>query len=103
MTEQEVAIKVDTFPFQRHGTLKGRLVQISADSTDHELYGPSYTAIVETPGDDPRVWSFSVEGERRRLEAGMTVTAEIIIGRRRIIMFFLSPIIKTLDESVSLR
>jgi len=35
-----------------------------------------------------------------RLLAGMTVTAEIKVGRRTVISYFLYPLIRGLDESI---
>jgi len=37
------------------------------------------------------------------LEAGMSVTAEIKVGKRRVIEFFIYPIIRYLDEGLSVR
>ena len=37
------------------------------------------------------------------ITAGMTLNAEIEIGKRRIIEFFVYPIIKSIDEGVSVR
>lgn len=39
--------------------------------------------------------------ERRK--AGMSVTAEIKVGKRRVIEFFIYPIIQYLDEGLSVR
>lgn len=44
-----------------------------------------------------------VEGKERYLEAGMSVTAEIKVGKRRVIEFFIYPIIRYLDEGLSVR
>ncbi len=44
-----------------------------------------------------------VEGKERYLEAGMSVTAEIKVGKKRIIEFFIYPIIKYLDEGMNVR
>lgn len=47
--------------------------------------------------------TINVEGEERYLEAGMSVTTEIKVGKRRVIEFFIYPIIKYLDEGMSVR
>ncbi|MGK5093615.1 HlyD family efflux transporter periplasmic adaptor subunit [Deltaproteobacteria bacterium TL4] len=104
--DMEVALKVETFPFQKYGTLPAVLRQVSADSTEHPQFGQVYQLIVGRPEaknaqQDP--WHFSVQNEDRFLSTGMNVTAEIKTGKRRVIMFFLSPLIKTLDESLSIR
>ena len=101
----EVALKVETFPFQKYGTLPAILSKISADSTEHPQYGQVYQAIIRKlktfEKEDP--WTYTVHGRSRKVSIGMNVTAEIKTGKRRVIMFFLSPLIKTLDESVSIR
>ncbi|MBF0240163.1 MAG: HlyD family efflux transporter periplasmic adaptor subunit [SAR324 cluster bacterium] len=102
----EVALKVETFSFQKYGTLPAVVDQISADSTEHPQYGQVYQLILRRPPDwsgegDP--WTFRIKGEVRNVSIGMNVSAEIKTGKRRVIMFFLSPLIKTLDESVSIR
>ena len=45
-------------------------------------------------------------GTRRKLTpiiSGMSLTAEIKVGKRRIIEFFVYPIIKYLDEGIKVR
>ena len=41
-----------------------------------------------------------VSADPVRLLPGMTVTAEIKVGRRTVISYFLYPVIRTLDDSV---
>jgi len=44
-----------------------------------------------------------VEGVATPIATGMSVTAEIKVGKRRIIAFFIYPLIKYLDEGISVR
>lgn len=44
-----------------------------------------------------------VEGVKTAITTGMSVTAEIKVGKRRIIEFFIYPLIKYLDEGMSVR
>ncbi len=44
--------------------------------------------------------SIWVDGREEKLLPGMQVTAEIIIGQRRIIEYFLAPLQQHLQESV---
>lgn len=94
----ETAIKVDTFEFQKYGMLRGRLLQIARDSMEDEQLGVIYEAYVE-----PLETILQVDGKATPLTTGMTVSAEIKVGQRRIIEFFLYPLIKYLDEGVSVR
>ena len=47
--------------------------------------------------------SMMVNGKNVHIVPGMTVSAEIKTGERRIIEFFLEPIIRYADESLKLR
>ena len=93
-----VAIKVDTFDFQKYGTLEGTIRQIDKDSRDDEKLGPVYTAYIE-----PKQHALKVDGHWQNLSSGLSVTAEIKTGKRKIIEFFIYPLIKHLDEGMSVR
>ncbi len=104
----EVSLKVETFPFQKYGTLDGLVKHISADSIEHETFGWVYQVHIVKPVDRPPPpgadpWAFPVGGRFRPVSTGMNVTAEVKTGKRRVIMFFLDPLVKTLDESLSIR
>lgn len=43
------------------------------------------------------------EGKEENIRTGMTLTAEANVGKRRIIEFFIYPLIKYLDEGMSVR
>jgi hemolysin D len=44
-----------------------------------------------------------VGGRKEQLKLGMTVTAEVKVGKRRIIEFFVYPLIKYMNEGMSVR
>lgn len=92
------AIKVDTFEFQKFGMLQGTLTQIAQDSFEDKELGLVYEAYVE-----PAQTTLLVDGVASPITTGMSVTAEIKVGKRRIIEFFLYPLIKYLDEGTSVR
>lgn len=96
--EQEVAVKVDTFPFQKYGALKGEIVHISPNAYLDEKLGYVYKVkiIIEKP-------YLELNGLRYDIVPGMEVTAEIKTGKRRVIDFFLEPLVKYIDESIKLR
>lgn len=93
-----VAVKVDTYDFQKYGTLKGQVAQIDKDSRDDQKLGPIYTVYVT-----PLQHSLLVEGKRQYLSSGLSLSSEIKVGKRRIIEFFIYPLIKHLDEGMSVR
>lgn len=94
---QEVFLKVDTFPFQKYGYLYGELMHISPDAFDDEKLGPVYKAKVKIRSNE------SSRGVAIHLVPGMSLTAEVKTGQRRIIEFFLSPIMKSVEEGFKLR
>lgn len=93
-----VAIKVDTFEFQKFGMLQGKLLQVAQDSIEDKDLGLVYEAYVE-----PLQTTLLVDGVATPITTGMSVAAEIKVGKRRIIEFFLYPLIKYLDEGTSVR
>jgi hemolysin D len=120
---QPVELKVDTFPFQKYGTLKGTLVWVSPDAeekssasiSDENGVGGNQPekAIqnVKSVKDGyvykvrirPERSGFVVDGHPAPIQAGMTVQADIATDRRRVIQFLLSPLVKYLDEAGGVR
>jgi len=92
------AIKIDTFSFQKYGYLHGEVVNVGNDAIEDEKLGPVYEIKIA-----PTQTMLMVEGEEKELEPGMSVTAEIKVGKRRIIEFFIYPLIKYMDEGLSVR
>lgn len=93
-----VMIKIDTFDFQKYGILKGSIRNVSQHSIEDEKLGPVYEVFV-TPAET----QLTVEGKKVVMSSGMSVTAEITVSKRRIIEFFIYPIIKYLDEGIKVR
>jgi len=92
------SIKIDTFNFQKYGTLDGKVVQVSKDSLEDEQLGLVYEVYIF-----PQQTTLMVDGAETPITAGMSVASEIKVGKRRIIEFFIYPLIKYLDEGVSVR
>ena len=93
-----VSVKIDTFNFQKYGMIDGRVLTISKNSIQDENLGPVYEIYVE-----PLTKTLKVEGKDENIRTGMTLTAEVNVGKRRIIEFFIYPLIKYLDEGMSVR
>ncbi len=104
----QVRIKLDAFPFQRHDTLPGEVRVISEDSfqqgnaqleanmfTEQKNAATFYRTRIRLVSNTLR----NVP-EGFRLMPGMKVRAEIKVGKRRVISYFLYPIIRALDESL---
>lgn len=94
---QAVVIKVDTYSFQRYGYLKGTVKSISPDAIQDEKQGLVYKMKVEIEGSE------TSKNNTIKVEPGMSVTAEITTGQRRIIEFFLDPMMTHTDTSLEVR
>ena len=92
---QPVALKIETFPFTRYGTVPGSVVAISADAVSVERVGSVYLARIALERD-----AVDVDGEMVALVPGMSAAAEIQIGRRRVIEYFLSPLLRRSYEAL---
>lgn len=101
---QSAKVKLDAYPFMQYGALSGVVEHISPDSEG----APS----VGTPGPVPSAYyrvrittdaQQSVLDPRIRIKPGMTVQVDITTGRRRLIQFFIQPLIRYWDDTVSMR
>ncbi len=119
---QDVAIKVDAFPFTRFGVLHAKVLKIAPDAmdeTDAKRALANATAIganSPAPAAQGQLQSFvfpvllsldersiKVENSQFPLTQGMTVTAEIKTDSRRVIDYLLSPIAKIGSEAMKER
>jgi membrane fusion protein, hemolysin D len=89
------AIKLDAFPFTKFGTLEGEIINLSDDAVTDDDKGLIYKARVSL-----KQKNMQVEGKLVRLSPGMAVSVEIKTGQRRLIEFFLAPLMKFKDESI---
>lgn len=92
-------VKVDAWPFQKHGTIGGEVINVSADtfSRDNAVAGTSYYYLVRISLLDTRLKHLP---DPLRLLPGMTISGEVVTGRRTVISYFLYPVIRVLDESL---
>lgn len=94
----QARLKIDAYPFQKHGTATGRVSSVSADAFSRQgpLGSTDYYYLARITLEDTRLDGLK---EPPRLLPGMTMSGEVITGQRRVISYFLYPIIRTLDES----
>ena len=90
----EGVIKLEAYPFTRHGFLRGEVDVISSDSVVDEARGLVYPARVRIVGNDVRA-----NGRAAPLTAGMAATVEVTTGRRRVIDYVLSPVARATSEA----
>jgi HlyD family secretion protein len=96
-----VRIKVDAFPFQKHGTLDAKLSVIGADSiaVDPATAGRGSRAYYPSRAAELTGLLRAVPADTR-LTPGMTVTGEVRVGTRSVISYFAYPLIKAFDEGI---
>jgi len=92
---QDVEVKVETFPFTKYGTIHGTITQVSSDAIQDEKLGLVYSTRVKLARDTIRV-----ENKTVRLSPGMAVMVEVKTGKRRVIEYFLSPLMQYGNESL---
>lgn len=92
---QEVEVKIDSFPYTKYGTVKAQVRNVSRDSMLDERLGlvfPTYLTL-ETE-------QITTTDEIIDLTSGMSITAEIKTGDRRILSYILSPLQEYQSEAL---
>jgi len=92
---QTVEVKVDAFPFTKYGTIGGILMDISNDAILDEVKGLMFKTQVSLQQS-----LIQIDKRKVQLTPGMSVTVEIKTGTRRVIEFFLAPLLRYKQESI---
>jgi hemolysin D len=92
---QEAEVKIETFPYTKYGIVPGTVTSVSSDAINDEKRGLIYSMRIAMARS-----SITVKGADIRLTPGMAVTAEIKTGRRRVIEYFLDPLMQYGSESI---
>lgn len=96
----QALVKIDAFPFQKHGLLEGTLRTISKDAFRRDAnvsagleayYAGRISLGASTLQDLP---------PNAVLLPGMTLTAEILVGKRSVLSYLLWPLTKAAKESI---
>ena len=97
-----VSIKLASFPFQKHGTLSGVVRTISEGSFEKNTANGTNAGATMYKARIRLEDSAMLEDvpENFRLMPGMTATAEIKVGYRRVIEYFLYPLLRYQSESI---
>lgn len=94
---KKVAVKIDTFDFTRFGSLDGKIDWIATNAVNDEQLGAVFPVRITI---DQSTTPNAVNGRVGKVLPGMSVTADIVIGKRRMIEYFLGPILRYKDESL---
>lgn len=88
--DTEAEIKLEAYPYNKFGTVKGKITYISPSSMYRE--GLGYAYLVKIIAKD--------KNEAINIISGLTGSVEIKIGTRTIMSYFLEPIIKGFGDSL---
>ncbi len=92
---QEAVVKIETFQYTKYGTLDAEVATVSHDAINDEKRGLIYSSRVHLPKT-----TLMVDGTEVSLSPGMAVTVEVKTGRRRVIEYFLAPLLQHTSESL---
>jgi hemolysin D len=95
---QRAEVKVEAFEYTRYGTVPAQVQHVSSDAVQDEKKGLIYTMRVALDRA-----TLQVEDKALPLSPGMAVTVEVKTGRRRVIEYYLSPLLQHVDESLNER
>jgi hemolysin D len=95
---QEAEIKLETFTYTRYGTVKAQVKRVTADAVNDEQRGAIFPATLVLAAT-----VIDVDGKPVKLSPGMSLTAEIKTGKRRVIEYLLSPVQRAASESLKER
>ncbi|MFO1263883.1 MAG: HlyD family type I secretion periplasmic adaptor subunit [Rhodoferax sp.] len=96
-----VTVKVDAFPFQKHGALDGTLRTLSRDSFRRNESAPNvasenyYSGRVTLPSTQ-----LTDMPQGATVLPGMTLTAEILVGKRSVLSYLMWPLTKAAKEAL---
>jgi HlyD family secretion protein len=95
-----VRVKLDAFPFQRHGTLDATVRTISQDAFKRNPGAPGAADAYYLSRLTLEVGGLKNMMESSRLLPGMTLNAEVVVGERSIMSYLAWPVTKGLNEAV---
>ncbi len=104
---QPVKVKLAAFPFQKYGMVEGTVEHVSADASDPST--SSGQAVVDKSAKPApltyralvalKAMQIGEGSERLAFAAGMQATAEILLGRRSVLDYLLSPVQRAWHEA----
>jgi len=92
-----LSVKLDAMPYQKHGDLQAEITFISEDTVTESLTGDKGTFYrVHADIQQNNMYDLPTDF---RLVPGMLFSGDIKVGQRRLITYFLYPVIRTLETS----
>ncbi|MDR0587926.1 MAG: HlyD family type I secretion periplasmic adaptor subunit [Burkholderiales bacterium] len=91
---QEAEVKVEAYQYTKYGVIHGEVIFVSHDAINDEKRGLIYAVRVRMEKSTIRIGDQDL-----RLTPGMSVIAEIKTDKRRVIEYFLTPLMQYKNES----
>ncbi len=94
---QQAVVKIETFDYTRYGHIDGVVLWVGADAITDPKLGPVYaTRVLLKAFETPNI----VNGRRGQLAPGMNVTVDVRVTERRMVEYFLAPLLRYKEESL---
>jgi len=92
---QTAEVKINTFNFTKYGIIDAEVIDLTADAIADERKGLVYKLRLKMQQSQ-----MQIDGRTVDLLPGMTVVAEVKTGKRRLIEYVMSPLLRKAGESV---
>lgn len=92
---QDAEVKLETFLYTRYGAVPAQVQRVTADAVNDEKKGAVFMATLLL-----KQATIDIDGNTVRLSPGMSLTAEVKTGQRRVIEYLLSPVQRAGSESL---
>ena len=89
----DAEIKLEAYPYNKYGTVKGKVKYISASSFNSEQLGSVYLVKLDVDNTNDKI----------KVMSGLSGAVEVKIDKRSVMSYFLDPIIKGFGESLKER
>ena len=86
----EAEIKLEAYPYNKYGTVKGTVKYISPSSFNSEQLGSVYLVKLDIDNTNPHI----------NIMSGLSGAVEVKIGKQSVMRYFLDPIVKGFGESL---
>ena len=93
-TGRAAKLKLDAFPFQDYGSVRGTVIAVAPDAEVDERLGSFYKVTIA-----PEQTSVIARGQTVPLRPGLALTAEIVTERKSVLALILDPIRKLKAEA----
>lgn len=93
--DQPARIKLTAFDYLQYGALNGKVDWVSADTLTDPENQPYYRVLVKTDAN-----TITRAGEAMRAIPGMVANVDILTGRKSVLQYLLTPVLRTRDEAM---